>query len=520
MYEKSTNKKLEPVVNDYEFYDFGSVCQFSKTYMFEKGKDYVISAGDVLYAIRRSNYQTKVVGNLSDINAPGQYRCASTGDCMVYTYGMTILDGDGNEPTLNGNVYELHSGVDYLFIVEKESFITSVTVSDGFAYRMVKGEVFLYDYVGNESSVVIPDTVANRSVVGFMPEAFYNRSFVSMVLSSGIKNIDAKTFANTEVLFLGIPSSIGKITGDAFGAASKVGHIYFEGSSAAMKSIYSGSIACGIHYDRADYNAPAFTPMGEDAEFCNASGYKCGSCDKVISAGIGAKISHSFGEYKFNFDSTYDADGTQTRVCTNCGYAQTVAAPGTKLENSAERFVDIAENAWYKESVDFAVTYKIFNGTSENTFSPDVKMSRAQFVMVFANIAGVDVSDTNIESGFTDVASGMWYTGAVKWAAENNIVNGTGGGMFSPDALVTREQMCVMVVRFVNEYKSDVMLEKVESTLFADNDGISVWAKEQVYQCVAAGLIKGTGNNTFSPQNPATRAEGATLFQRFYKDYN
>ena len=51
----------------------------------------------------------------------------------------------------------------------------------------------------------------------------------------------------------------------------------------------------------------------------------CG-CDVVSE-----KAEHSFGEYISNNDATTEKDGTKTRTCTVCNYAETVADEGSKI---------------------------------------------------------------------------------------------------------------------------------------------------------------------------------------------
>ena len=182
-------------------------------------------------------------------------------------------------------------------------------------------------------------------------------------------------------------------------------------------------------------------------------------------------------------------------------------------------FIDVPAKAWYKKFVDYSVTYGIFTGTSSNTFSPNTDMTRAQFVQVFANISGVDTSNKNVNSGFSDVPKGKWYTAAVTWAAKNGIVNGVGGGRFDPNAKVTREQMCVMIVNYIENYQKRTLNVTTNASTFADDKNISKWAKTAVYKCAKAGLVNGVGNNMFDPKASATRAQGATIFTNFFKEY-
>lgn len=181
-------------------------------------------------------------------------------------------------------------------------------------------------------------------------------------------------------------------------------------------------------------------------------------------------------------------------------------------------FKDVKKGAWYEQYVDYATKYGIFNGTGNGNFSPDAKLSRAQFVQVLANIEGVDL-DNNMTTDFKDVASGKWYTGAVAWAAENKIVSGSGDGKFNPNADVSREQMCVILVNFMEKYWMGEFNKNVIATKFADDAQISSWAKDSVYTAFRAGLVTGTGSNKFSPKLSATRSQGATIFTKFHDEY-
>lgn len=252
-------------------------------------------------------------------------------------------------------------------------------------------------------------------------------------------------------------------------------------------------------------------------QYDNACDQNCNVCNAY------RETTHRFGAYVYNNDATEEKDGTKTRTCSVCNYKETVAAEGTKLEkpliDSSKWFKDIAADQWYKPYVDYAVTHQIFNGTGSDTFSPDLKMSRAQFVQAFANLSGVNTSNPNVESGFSDVPKGMWYTAAVTWAAQNGIVGGVGNGRFDPDALITREQMCLMMVNYIENYLGKTLPEKTSVAPFADDGEISHWAKAAVYKCARASLVNGVGANRFAPKVSTSRAEGATLFTRFHKEY-
>jgi len=191
---------------------------------------------------------------------------------------------------------------------------------------------------------------------------------------------------------------------------------------------------------------------------------------------------------------------------------------GDKDPNYIPTFTDVKAKAWYKQYVDYSVKNGIFSGTSKTTFSPNDNITRAQFVQVLANLEGVDTSNRNVKTQFSDVPAKKWFTAAVKWASENKIVNGVGGGKFDPNANVTREQMCLMLTNYA-KFKG-ITLKAVEAKeSFADDKKISKWAKTAVYTCQMADIVNGKGAGKFDPQGTGTRAEASVIFTKFHKDY-
>ncbi|WP_138755079.1 S-layer homology domain-containing protein [Paenibacillus sinopodophylli] len=175
-------------------------------------------------------------------------------------------------------------------------------------------------------------------------------------------------------------------------------------------------------------------------------------------------------------------------------------------------FTDIAHDDWYYSSVRYAYNEGLFTGTSETKFSPSGKMSRAMLATVvyrMENQPNVKFSDV-----FSDVQSGLWYSDAIIWANQNQIVNGYGKGKFAPNDAITREQIAVMLYRYANGKGSNVQTE-ISSLSFKDANEISDFAKESITWAVSKGIMKGNSDMTLNPSGLATRAEVATMLQRF-----
>ncbi len=190
------------------------------------------------------------------------------------------------------------------------------------------------------------------------------------------------------------------------------------------------------------------------------------------------------------------------------GYA--AALPGSE---STTPFTDLVRADWYYSYVQYVYNTGLFKGVSDTLFSPTASMTRAMLATVLYRHAGTPPASGGT-AAFTDVAAGSWYEGAVGWAAGNDIVNGMGGGLYAPDANVTREQMAAMLHRYAAHKGGDTAaLGNLGS--FPDGGKTSNWAAEAVSWTVGAGIIGGRADGTLDPCGTATRAEVAAMLQRF-----
>jgi len=124
--------------------------------------------------------------------------------------------------------------------------------------------------------------------------------------------------------------------------------------------------------------------------------------------------------------------------------------------SSGSPFDDVDEDAWYFDAVMCAYESGLMNGTSVDPplFSPDASLTRGMAVTVLYRLEGNPAAD-DYGNPFSDVKDSAWYADAVKWAAENDIVEGIGGGLFAPKENLTREQMAAIFYRYANNVDKD-----------------------------------------------------------------
>ena len=130
--------------------------------------------------------------------------------------------------------------------------------------------------------------------------------------------------------------------------------------------------------------------------------------------------------------------------------AETYAAKYKYAFTPIDRFTDVPADAYYAAAVFWAVERGITQGTSATTFSPNQNCTRSQVVTFLWRAAG-SPEPRSTTNPFTDVKTNDYYYKAVLWAVENNITQGTGGGRFSPEKTCTRGQVATFLYRVAGE---------------------------------------------------------------------
>ncbi len=178
-------------------------------------------------------------------------------------------------------------------------------------------------------------------------------------------------------------------------------------------------------------------------------------------------------------------------------------------------FKDVNEKAWYYEGINYCYQSSYISGTSKDTFSPNSNVTREQFVMMLANIAGTDLSlYAEAETGMTDVSTGKWYSAAVAWAVSEGYVSGVAEGVFGLGQNITREQLARLLYLYTEKQGYDVEA-RADLSIYTDCDTVSEWAYDNVSWAVSVGLISGMSATELGARGNATRAQAARIFMTY-----
>ena len=211
---------------------------------------------------------------------------------------------------------------------------------------------------------------------------------------------------------------------------------------------------------------------------------------------------------------TEQADGTYTfpmpngQVTVNATFVETE-------EPVAEPFIDVAEGDWFYDAVVYAYQNELMDGVGGNRFAPNSETTRAQLVTILYRLEGEPAVSGDLP--FTDVEAGIWYTDAILWAAQNNIVNGVNDTEFAPGDDLTRQQLVTILYRYAEAKGYDVSAS-ADLSGYPDAGQVQAYAQPAMAWAVAENIIQGMEDGTLKPAGNASRAQIATILMRFCED--
>lgn len=195
----------------------------------------------------------------------------------------------------------------------------------------------------------------------------------------------------------------------------------------------------------------------------------------------------------------------------------TIKSPHNSLYTLVElnkSFSDISAH-WAKADIEMLASKFVVQGMNETTFAPDQHVTRAQFASML--VSSLALNTDSKSAVFRDVKAEDWFSGAVNTAAKLGLVEGNGAEEFAPHANISREQMAMMISRALKLSGKEVQatLSQEKLARFTDSSSISDWAKSAVSQTIEANIVNGLTDQSFAPNENATRAQATVMLKRY-----
>ena len=197
-----------------------------------------------------------------------------------------------------------------------------------------------------------------------------------------------------------------------------------QGNGTYTFTMPSGQVDVKATFTQAADETSPFDDVSKDDYYYDAVKW---AADSGITGGVGGSL---FGS---------DQSCTRAQIVTFLW-----RAAGSPEPKGAANMTDVPQDAYYAKAVAWAMENGITSGTGADRFSPHASCTRAQGMTFLFRSSKASASGTPT---FQDVAADAYYAQAVKWAADNGITSGIGGGLFDPDNGCTRAQIVTFLWR-------------------------------------------------------------------------
>ena len=172
------------------------------------------------------------------------------------------------------------------------------------------------------------------------------------------------------------------------------------------------------------------------------------------------------------------------------------------LIDNTKVFVDVAASLWYSPAVAFVSARELLLGTGGGYFAPNATLTGGELVTVLWRMAGCP--DVEGQTGTE------WYAEAAKWVASLSIVSDD----FDGSQTVTRTDVAKALYAMAGALDA-----KVDATGslsgFTDAADVPDSAAEAFRYCQNSGIITGRPDNQLAPNASLTRGELSVMVQRF-----
>ena len=143
-------------------------------------------------------------------------------------------------------------------------------------------------------------------------------------------------------------------------------------------------------------------------------------------------------------------------------------------------FNDIDSNAWYANTVGYAVKKGIVSGYPDGSFKPNQAITRAEFSSIVARFAALTQEK---DLTFTDIDASHWGYKAVRLAASNGWVSGYPDNTFRPENNITRAEVTSVTNRVLNRFADVEWIKANDAKVLHFSDvAVNDWFFEPVME--------------------------------------
>ncbi|MFC4100382.1 S-layer homology domain-containing protein, partial [Paenibacillus xanthanilyticus] len=190
-----------------------------------------------------------------------------------------------------------------------------------------------------------------------------------------------------------------------------------------------------------------------------------------------------------------------------------VKAANPALKVAEPSFKDLDQvPANLKTAILTAVQKGLLSGGADGRFHPEAGLTRQELAVIIQRALQLP-APKNV-SAYADVKASGWSAPAIEAVRKSGIMLGDGKRKFNPAALVTREELAVLLLRASGV---EPLASQAEPTPIADLANVKTWARASAQKAVELEILNMRGGNVFEPTGTVIRQEAAlALLNTFY----
>jgi hypothetical protein len=181
-----------------------------------------------------------------------------------------------------------------------------------------------------------------------------------------------------------------------------------------------------------------------------------------------------------------------------------------------DSMIDYTEaSSWAVPEIKKAIDYKLTTDKVLVSFKNIITMEEFCEVAVklYEAVSGEKVNSSALNP-FTDTANAE-----ILKAYNLGIVKGITTSTFVPGNSITRQEICVMLLRTLKAAQPGEDYSITAPPVIADASQIAPWALDAVEYMNKAGIMNGTGGNNISPLGNTSKEQAIALITRMYEEY-
>jgi hypothetical protein len=179
------------------------------------------------------------------------------------------------------------------------------------------------------------------------------------------------------------------------------------------------------------------------------------------------------------------------------------------------QFADVPEGDPYFDFIHTIARNGVTAGCGNGNFCPEALVTRAQMAVFLLRSKNGATYTPPPATGlvFLDVPAGAFAAAFIEALAAAQVTAGCGGGNYCPDAFVSRAEMAVFLIRTLEG--PGYTPPPAQGTIFADV-GSGDFAAAYIEQLYFRGITSGCGNGNYCPADFRPRAQMAVFLTQTF----